>query len=131
MDADAWRHILASKGYGTASEDLRNAFASLLKSLCTDKVSVIEDHGSQRSSLEAFLACRLIPLDKQPGLRPIGVGEVLRRLAGKIVISISNPDIQEAVGYLLVCAGQPGGCLAAIFMLCAQFMKMIALTLYF
>ena len=31
-------------------------------------------------SLEPFLACGLIPLDKNPGLRPIGAGEVLDEL---------------------------------------------------
>ena len=29
------------------------------------------------------MACRLIPLDRKPGLRPIGVGEVLQKIAGK------------------------------------------------
>ena len=36
--------------------------------------------------MEAFLACRLIPLDKNPGLRPFVIGEVLRRIAGKVVV---------------------------------------------
>ena len=35
------------------------------------------------SLLEAFTSGRLIPLDKNPGIRPIGVGEVLRRIVGK------------------------------------------------
>ena len=28
--------------------------------------------------LATFLTCKLIPLDKQPGVRPVGIGEVLR-----------------------------------------------------
>jgi len=66
------------------------------------------------SSLEAFLACRLLPLDKCPGLRPIGVGEVLRRIAGKVVMSVIKGDVQKSVGSLQVCGGQEGGCEAAI-----------------
>ena len=36
--------------------------------------------------LAAFLTCRLFPLDKQPGVKPIRIGEVLRRVIGKIVM---------------------------------------------
>ena len=28
--------------------------------------------------LEVFVACRLLPLDKNPGMHPIGAGEVTR-----------------------------------------------------
>ena len=34
------------------------------------------------------MACRLISLDKKPGLRPIDVGEVLRRVAVKAVMML-------------------------------------------
>ena len=32
-----------------------------------------------------FIACRLMPIDKNPGIRPIGVGEVLRRIVGIVI----------------------------------------------
>ena len=64
-------------------------------------------------SLSAFVACRLIPLDKCPGIRPIGVSEVPRRIIAKAVLRIVGPDI-EAAGLLQVCAGQDGGCEAAV-----------------
>ena len=39
-------------------------------------------------SIEALLACQFITLDKDPGLRPTGVAEVLTRIIGKAVIAI-------------------------------------------
>ena len=41
-----------------------------------------------------------MPLDKNSGLRTIGVGKVLRRVAGKAVISIVNDDVTKTVGNL-------------------------------
>ena len=64
--------------------------------------------------IEAFTACRLIPLNKNPGLRPIRVGEVLRRIAGKVVMKISQNDVLKAAGSLQVCAGHESGVEAAI-----------------
>jgi hypothetical protein len=61
-----------------------------------------------------YYGYRLIPLDKCPGVRPIGVGEVPRRIISKAILSLFRLDIQEAVGPLQVCAGQEGGCEAAI-----------------
>ena len=106
MDADGWRRILVSNNFGKSNFDLRKAFAEVVKKLCIGK--------DQSSTLEAFLACRLIPLDKNPGLRPIGVGEVLRRIAGKAVVALVRNDIISSVGSLQVCAGHEAGCEAAI-----------------
>ena len=59
--------------------------------------------------LEAFVESRLIPLDKCPGVRPIGVGEVPRRIVAKAILRVIGQDIEEAAGPLQVCAGQEGG----------------------
>ena len=70
LDSDGWRKILTSRSFGTASSELRETFALSVKSLCVEEIENAE-------SLESFIACRLIPLDKRSGIRPIGVGEVL------------------------------------------------------
>ena len=64
--------------------------------------------------LSAFVVCRLIPLDKCPGVRPIGVGEVPRRIIAKAILKIIGGDVEEAAGPLQPCAGQDGGCEAAV-----------------
>ena len=64
--------------------------------------------------LEAFIACRLIPLNKNPGLRPIGVGEVPRRIAGKILMKTLKKDVMHDADSLQVFAGQENGAEASI-----------------
>ena len=49
------------------------------------------------SILDAYVACRLIALDKDPGIRPIGTGEVLRRIIGKIVVWQLKEDINPSL----------------------------------
>ena len=66
------------------------------------------------SLLEAFISCRLIPLDKNPGIRPIGVGEVLRRIIGKTVSAFFKEELKQAAGPLQVCAGHSAVAEAAI-----------------
>ena len=56
----------------------------------------------------------MIPFNKNPDLRPIEVGEVLRRISGKVVMMISKQDVMKAAGSLQVCAGQEVGVEAAI-----------------
>ena len=52
---------------------------------------------------------------KTHGLRPIGVGEVLQRIVGKVFMKVFRPDIQSAAGSLQVCVGQSSGCEAKDF----------------
>ena len=63
------------------------------------------------ASIEPILASHLIPLDKGNGeVRPIGVGEVIRRVIGKV----TRQDILESSGSLQVCAGHKSGSEAAV-----------------
>ena len=66
-------------------------------------------------TIELILSNRLIPLDKGNGeVRPIGVGEVIRRLIGKCVSKIGKQDVIDASGATQVCAGHKSGSEAAI-----------------
>ena len=59
------------------------------------------------ATIEPFMASCLIPLDKGEGMvRPIGVGEVLRRVLAKCVMNVAKEDVAEASGSLQLCAGQ-------------------------
>ena len=67
LNAHCWRCICSS--YHGASADICNALAGLARRLCTEYVDP--------AGLTAFTACHLIALDKCPGVRPVGVGEVV------------------------------------------------------
>ena len=56
-------------------------------------------------SIEGLVACRLILLDKSPGIRSIGVGEVFRRIIGKAILTVLRSDILNVTGYQQLCAG--------------------------
>ena len=112
IDSDSWKDFLCSKAHGNSSVELCQSIADLAKLLCTEEV--------HHESLTEYNACRLIPLDKgmtkdlTPGVRPIGVGEVLRRIVGKLLIGVIKEDIVDAVGPLQTCSGLKGGIEAAI-----------------
>lgn len=48
--------------------------------------------------MKSFLSCTLVPLEKNPGVLPIGIGEVLRRIVGKSITTSLKKDIQDAAG---------------------------------
>ena len=62
----------------------------------------------------SLMSCRLIPLGKSPGVRPIGIGEVLRRIIGKAVMIVIKPDIVKATAYDQLCSGLEAGCEVAV-----------------
>ena len=74
LDAQAWRRMCSS--FKSASTDLCAALANVGKHIATTPV--------HPDGLSAFVACRLIPFNKWPGVRPIGVGEYLGSLLPKL-----------------------------------------------
>ena len=104
MDATAWRRMCTA--FDSASDDLCDALAACARRIASTYVDP--------ASLEAYTACRLVPLDKQPGVRPIGIGEVVRRIVGKAIMRVVGPAIEMATGCLQLCGGQDCGIEAAI-----------------
>jgi hypothetical protein len=102
---DALWHKMVT-GYKDSSSSLCNAVAVLSRRLATEYVDP--------KGLEALLANRGIAIDKCPGLRPVGVGEMVRRIIGKAVMSVTCEKVQEAVGAMQLCGGQPAGVESAI-----------------
>ena len=64
--------------------------------------------------LSSFVACHLIALDKNPGVRPIDICETVRQIVSKAVLPVTRLDVLEAVGALQLCAGQIAGVEAGI-----------------
>ena len=56
----------------------------------------------------------MIALNKNPGICPISIGDVCRRLIGKSVLSVIKPDILDVTGCQQLCAGQKSSCEAIV-----------------
>ena len=59
--------------------------------------------------LNSYNACRLIALDKCPGFRRIGIGEVLRRNIGRSKVKCVKRYLQIPGGNVQMCLGQKSG----------------------
>ena len=102
-DASHWRDILLR--YGSCSTCLRDSVAGLC-CLCDSIVPW--------DSIRALVASRLITLDKCPGVRPIGIGETLRRVIEKAVCMATCLDAALVCGSDQLCAGLQVGIEGAI-----------------
>ena len=109
MHAECLRALLCSNRHPSESKTLREQIAMLTRQLLTKSFDPI--------LLEGLVACRLIPLAKgsdDMGVRPIGVGETLRRVMGKAVSWHQKGLIKASAGPLQTCASHGAGAEAAI-----------------
>lgn len=89
IDANGFRRMLACKSFKQSFLRLCEAIAKMTRPLCTQYINP--------TTIEPLVASRLIPLDKGEGaVRPIGVGEVIRRVCGKCVMIVTKEDVVEA-----------------------------------
>ena len=111
IDSDVWKQLLCGNTTKKESEALCNSISGIAKRLCREEINA--------EYPERLLSSRLIPLDKDPGstqpqIRPIGIGEVLRRIMGRAVIQNVKEDIQVACGSLQAAGGVASGIEAVI-----------------
>ena len=104
LDPLGWHRLCTS--FKSASHDLCQSLASVAKRLCTDLVDP--------TSIAPFIASRIIALNKNSGVHPIGIGDTARRIIAKAILTITRQDIQEAVGSLQLCTGQISGIEASV-----------------
>ena len=104
LNAHAWRRFCCS--FKEASDDLCHSLASLARRRCTQFI--------HPSIIHPLLASRLVTLDKNPGVRPIGICDVAQRIISKAILFVIKGDIQEAAGSRQLCGGQIAGIEAAV-----------------
>ena len=75
------------------------------------------------NDIRGFVSSRLIALDKNPGMRLIGVGETLRRIVGKAVGHLTRLDIEEVCGVSQLCPGLKAGIEGRVHAICELFSR--------
>ena len=98
-DAAFWKRLCSS--FTHSSNDLCASLALVAKKIST---TYVDPEG-----LTCFTASRLIALDKMPGIRPIGIGEVVRRAISKAIVTTIQDDIKQVAGCTQLCAGIEAG----------------------
>ena len=64
LDSDGWKSLRCSKQFGKKTGELCDAIALMARRLSTEYLDP--------ATLKPYIACRLVPLDKKPGVRPGG-----------------------------------------------------------
>ena len=99
VDATAMSYWLLRRG--KYSQMLREELAEWTEWLCNDTPPF--------AAFRALLCCRLVALDKCPGVRPLGIGEIWRRAIAKCALKACGEDAKAACGSTNLCAGLEAG----------------------
>ena len=83
-DSEHWQTVLLR--HGAHSSHLRDEVATLATKMCNQILPW--------SKVRALVSGTLIALDKCPGVRPIGIGECLRRIICKSVAEFTKIDLE-------------------------------------
>ena len=86
LEANEWRRRILTH-FGQQSVEISKTIAKIAKKLATEELNP--------ELTEPYNACRLIPLDKNPGVRPIGIGEVMRRIIGRTITKCPKNELMS------------------------------------
>ena len=98
-DSEHWKDGFLR--FGGHSSDLRDKVAALITKIANEIFPW--------NQIRALMSSRLIASDKCPGVRPIGIGECLRRVMCECMAEATRKDLEETCGsQQLACAVKAG-----------------------
>ena len=108
LNAQGAKRILCSDSYsfGNQCNDLCGALARFTRKLATTNI--------ESAPILPFLSCRMIGLDKNPGIRPVRIGETFRRIVTAALIQNFRGKTQNATGPMQTCEDAQSGVEAAV-----------------
>ena len=106
LECTSGKIILCSESFGNRCNDLCGALARTACKFASAKI--------ESAPILPFLSCRMIGLDKNPGIRPVGIGEIFRRIVTAALIQNFRGETQNATGPMQTCAGARNGVEAAV-----------------
>ena len=104
VTAIAGRLLGGAGSGGTESVSLQHwllrfgAASGKLRLIVRDFVEWLGNGRPPWAAYRALMSGRLITLEKQPGIRPVGVGETWRRLMAKCLLRVAGPEAKAACG---------------------------------
>ena len=90
IDSVLLQHLLMQ--FGAASRELRLIVGEF--------VELLGNGRPPWATYRALMSGQLIALDKQPGIRPVGVGETWRRMMVKCLMRVAGPEAKAHAGQL-------------------------------
>lgn len=120
MERVATRLSGAAGPDGVDSVDLRNWLlrfgheSDLLRTEMAKWCEWLANSHPPWAAYRGLMAGRLVALDKLPGVRPLGIGSIFRRLLAKGLIAVIGQQATSACSNLNLCAGLPAGIEGAV-----------------
>ena len=90
------------------------AASAKLRLIVEDFVEWLGNGRPPWAAYRALMSGRLIALDKQPGIRPVGVGETWRRMMTKCLLKVAGPEAKDVCGTTQLAGGLEAGIEGAI-----------------
>ena len=90
LNAQGAERILCSESFGNWCNDLCGALATFTRKLATTNTDIIP--------ILPFLSCRMMGLDKNPGIRPVEIGEIFRRIVTAALLQNFRGKTQNPTG---------------------------------
>ena len=85
------------------------AVSAELRQIVGDFVEWLGNGRPPWAAYRALMSGRMIALDKQPGIRPVGVGETWRRLMAKCLLKVAGPEAKSACSTTQLVGGLEAG----------------------